>query len=129
MAASKAYTIGCSGIPAINAGMLRHQINFQRLVVASPPTYTPAGLTSTWTTAFSDVASIEAMSGKDMVKEGMTLSLVPIFITLYWRSDVTVGMRVARASSSSVYIIQAIQNVMEMDSVMVLTCLALGSNT
>jgi head-tail adaptor len=129
MAASKAYSIGCSGIPAVNAGMLRHQVNFQSQAVASPPIYSASGPTASWTTVFSDLAAIETISGKDMIKSGLTTTQLYLSITMYWRADVLPGMRVVRAATGSVYIVQAAENILEMDTVLVLTCIGLALNT
>jgi head-tail adaptor len=110
--------------PGIDPGSFRHRVTLLQ------PTIT-AGLSgSVATFAASDPpigawAKIDYVRGTDLIKAGVEVSQTFTKVTSWWRPEFTVQCQI-QFPSGSVYRIQNVENVREMNTYMVLTCLAIG---
>ena len=113
--------------PALDIGRMRHQITiWGRGSQSSPPTYDSSGSLSSRVQIASAWAAIEPARGRDVIKSGQTVTELPLTIGMWYQPGISSSMEVQ--SGANIYVIQAIENVLEMDVVLVLVCLALGSN-
>ncbi len=112
--------------PSIDPGQFRHQITLLEQVSSSDAsgmtvTYQPDDIPVTaW-------AKIEYLRGMDIIKAGQDISQVYLKITAWYRPEFTANKRI-QAPNGNQYVIQAVENVSEMNVYMVLTCLGIGAN-
>lgn len=86
-----------------------------------------SGNTETWASAGKvSRAKIDPMRGLELIRSGVDVTQNYITISIRYRDDVDATMRVQ--FESKVYLIEAIENVLERNRVLKLTCLGLGSN-
>ena len=121
----KLYEIGCGGIPSINIGALRHSITIQAQAPKSPPEFGVAGEVTAWTDFATATAAIQAIRGLDAIRGGMAITQLYMTIALWWIPGVEPNMRVK--FNDSMFVIQSVDNILMMDTVLVLNCVALGS--
>jgi head-tail adaptor len=112
--------------PSIDPGQFRHLITFleQDLVQDGSgvsPQWNPAEQSPVW-------MKVEYMRGTDKFKAGQNVAQALVTLTGYWRPWFSTDMRVQLRNGSQ-FIIQSIENVLEMNTFAVLTCVGLGSNT
>jgi SPP1 family predicted phage head-tail adaptor len=115
-----------NGEPVMDPGRLRHLITFLNPVTS----IANAGAEVDWVASSPPEtarAEIAPFRGIDVIKAGQDISQVMIMITLRYRSDVLANRRI-QAPNGSQYVIRAVQNVLERNRWMELTCMALGSN-
>jgi len=114
--------------PAIDPGKMRHPISIRYRAVGSPPIFDAAGVSlSTPTTLLTAMAAAETIDGTDIVADGQTTSRLQIAFGMWYRPGIIGGMEVVRGNN--VYLIQEVENMLEMDVVLILICIALGTNT
>jgi len=116
-----------NGWPSINIGALRHQITIQQLLPSSPPVYNEQGETLSWQPFTTAQAAIEPISGKDVIRGGQTTTQLFLTIAIWYQPGIAANMRVI-SDNGSVYIIQSIENVLEMNQVLTLNCLGINQN-
>jgi SPP1 family predicted phage head-tail adaptor len=116
-----------NGWPSIDIGALRHAITILALGPSSPPTYDEAGPQLTWQPVASAMAAINPISGKDVIKGGQTTTQLNLAIAMWYQDGILPNMRV-QSDNGSIYVIQSIENVMEMNVVLTLNCVGLASN-
>jgi len=111
--------------PVIDPGKFRHRV---ALLNQSQST-DASGVSATWT-AGPTIAwmAIEYVRGTDIIKAGQDVTQSYLKLTGWWRPEFTASQRV-QVPSGAVYIIQAVENVLEMNQYMVLTCLGVGATT
>ena len=114
--------------PTIDIGRMIHRVTIQSEGAASPPEYDSAGQVIGWGAFTTAWAAIEYVKGTDMVKAGQTITELFLTVGLWYQPGILPNMRV-QAPNGSVYRIQSIENVREMNVVLVLNCLGLGPNT
>lgn len=115
------------GFPVLNIGALRHTVDIQQYGPASPPTYGAAGLTLGWNTFTTERAAIETVRGTDVIKGGQTATQLFLTVGMYFVDGLLPNMRVVRHNGTT-YVIQSVENILEMDMVLVLNCLGIGAN-
>lgn len=112
--------------PTIDPGRFRHPIT-----LLTPTTVTDAsGLTVTWTAGSPPVttwADIEYVRGTDLIRAGQDATQTYLKVTAWYLAQFTAQSRIQTLSGNQ-YIIQAVENVQEMNEFMVLTCLGVGAN-
>jgi hypothetical protein len=123
---SQAYEI-VGGYPVINISELRHLITIQAKGPTSPPTFDEAGPVSVPHTVATTMASIEVMSGRDALRNGLTIKELFTTITMYWQPGILADMTVL-TDSGEIYVIRAVENVKKMNVVLVLSALGLQQN-
>jgi head-tail adaptor len=112
-------------IPTVNPGTFRHQITLLSPVAGSDA----SGATLTYQASVPPVtawASIDYIRGADLIKSGQEATQAIIKVTSWYRSQFTPQSRLQLPSGAS-FIIQYLENVKEMNTFMILTCLGLGS--
>jgi|SRR5581483_4010077 len=117
-----------NGRPTIEIGALRHEVSIQKNGPASPPVFDAGGPVLGWNTFATALAAIEAVRGTDVIKSGQTTTQLFLTVTMWWQPGILPDMRVA-SDNGSLYVIQSVENVLEMDVVLVLNCLGLSKNT
>jgi Phage head-tail joining protein len=120
-----------NGVPTIvDPGSLRHSIAIlQQLASGS---FDESGASAAYQPFLPQpgdeiLSAIEPVRGVDVSKNGQTTTQLTVWVTLWFVSGILPNMRVV-APNGSIYIIQAIDNVLEMDRILVLWCLGLGPN-
>lgn len=108
--------------PSIDPGKLRHQI----VILKENTTADSSGATASWIPFIYTYASIEPMRGTDVVKAGQDTTQLFLTVSINYQSGILPNMRVKAPNGT--YIIQAIENVQEMNTVLKFTCLGLGPN-
>lgn len=112
--------------PEIDPGRFRHQITLLSPVTGSDS----SGVSVTYAAASPPIVAwveIEYVRGVDVIKAGQDASQVFLKVTGWWRSQFTTNSRI-QSPSGNVYIIQAVENVREINQYMVLTCIGIGAN-
>ena len=116
------------GYPTLDVGRLRHKIS---ILAPGPPSspliYDEAGLVQSWDPIVSAWAAIEQTRGADKPQTGQITTQSYLSIAMWYQPGILPNMRV-QSDNGSTYIIQNIDDVLEMDVVMVLNCVALGLN-
>jgi head-tail adaptor len=114
------------GYVDINPADLRHQITFLEQSTAVDASgvgivYAP-GIPP-------DVAwaKMQAIKAADVIKGGSDVSQVRMTVTIRYRPRRVPSMRFQTANGS-VYVIEAIENVLEMNALLVMTCLGIGAS-
>ena len=116
--------------PTLDPGSLRHPIKIWQmsslggdvsgttvdpfLVTAAPP-------------AAPTMASIEPVRGTDVIRGGQTTTTLYLTIKMWFQPGITPDMQVETESGSR-FLIQSIENLLEMNLVLVLNCEGLGAN-
>ena len=116
-----------NGWPTVDVGSMRHAITIQQQGPTSPPTYDSAGPHLVWTTFAAAMAAIETVRGTDVIKSGQDTTQLFLTATIWYQAGIQPNMRVV-SDNGSVYVIQAVENILELNVVLVLKCLALGQN-
>lgn len=114
------------GEPWIDPGELRHRITFLEQVASQDLSgtvfaYEPAKKPEC------AYAAMEMLPGTDVIKSGQDISQVHMTVTIRYRSGVATN-RHFRTPNGSEFIIQAVENVLQRNLYLRLTCLGLGAN-
>lgn len=114
-----------NGWPTIDVGALRH---FVTILASSPSqTFDAAGPVSTYQPFTTGWAAIDAVRGLDVIRSGQTTAELYLEICMWFQPGITPAMRIQH-SNGSIYIVQSIENVLEMDTVLVFNCVGLNAN-
>jgi head-tail adaptor len=109
-------------------GRMRHLVTIQSYGPGSPPAYDAGGLLSTWTTFTTAKAALNPVRGVDAVRGGQTTSMVFIPVAIRYQPGIAGGMRLVTEFGDT-YVIQSVANVMALNRILVLNCLALGDES
>lgn len=114
-----------NNMPTIDIGRMRHYVAIQ----SYGPTggFTAAGPAMGWETFVQAEAALEIQRGTDVIRAGQTTAQLNLTMGMWFQAGIKPDMRIL-AENGSVYVIQAVENVLEMDCVLVLHCIALGAN-
>jgi len=116
-----------SGWPSIDPGRMRHSVTIQKQGPTSPPSYDSTGPVLAWSAFATARAAIEIMCGTDVIKSGQTTTQLFLTVAILFQAGILPNMRVLN-ENGSVYVIQSIENVLEMNQILLLTCVGLGAN-
>lgn len=116
------------GLPVINIGAMRHLVTIQSQGPSSPPNYNASGQIVGWNEFAVERAAIEAMRGTDVIKSGQTTTQLFLTVGMWFIPGVLPSMRVIRHNGTATYLIQSVDNILEMDRVLVLNCIGIGAN-
>ncbi len=105
---------------AIAAGSLRHGITIEHQVSA----FDRSGSVTAWTPFLETRAAIESVRAGDAVTAGQTTAQIWFIVTIRYRPGINAAMRIRGANA--IYRIQAIENVLERNRVLKMTCLQIG---
>jgi SPP1 family predicted phage head-tail adaptor len=106
--------------PTLNSGDLRHRVT----VLAETVTTTAAGTDTVLSPVICAWAKIEPMKGTDVIRSGQNVTELPVVVSMYYDARVQPQMQLQALNGR--YAIQAIRNVLELNVVMELTCLAIA---
>lgn len=116
-----------SGRPSLDPGCLRHSIKLlQESTVAGE--YDDAGPAREWQEFLQARAAIDTARGTDIAQDGQMTAQRFLYVVMWYRAGVLPNMRVQMAATDAIYVIQAVENVLQMNVLMELTCVALGAN-
>jgi hypothetical protein len=116
-----------NGWPSLNVGALRHSITVQIQGLGSPITYDAAGPKLAWNPFTTAMASVVPVRGTDVIKAGQVTTQLFVTVTMWWQPGILPNMQVLNDNGST-YVIQSVENILEMDVVLVLNCLGLAAN-
>ena len=116
-----------NGMPTLNISAARHPITIQQQTIANPPSYDQSGATGQWSDFTTALAAMDAVRGTDVVKGGQVTTQKYMTIGMWWQAGILPNMRVVTESGST-FLIQSVDDVMEMNAVLLLNCIALGAN-
>jgi head-tail adaptor len=108
--------------PALDAGEMRHQITILKQVPASDE----SGNTVAMAPFITCYAKIEVVKGLDVIKSGQETTQLFLIVSIWWQAAIAANMQVQ--ALNGLYLIQSVENVLELDVVLKLNCLALGKN-
>ena len=106
--------------PTLNAGDLRNRVT----VLAETVTTNAAGTDTVLAPVITAWAKIEPMKGTDVIRNGQNITELPVIVSMYY--DARVQPKMQLQTLTGIYAIQAVRNVLEMNAVMELTCLAIA---
>ncbi len=115
------------GFPVIDIGKLRHFVTIQQQGPTIPPSFDEAGTKLDWIPFATGMAAIDTVSGTDVIKGGQTVSQLFLTVTMYYQPGILPKMRV-KSDNGSIYVIRAVENILEMNVVLVLNCEGLQGN-
>jgi head-tail adaptor len=110
--------------PALDPGELIHQITILRQQASSDI----SGATVIYVPFVQAYSKIEPLKGTDAFRSGQLTTQLPLIISLNWQAGILPNMRVLRNVTGAHYEIQAVENLLELNVTLVLTCLGLGAN-
>jgi head-tail adaptor len=116
-----------NGWPAIEIGALRHPVTIQSHGPSSPIAYDAAGPVSTWNDFLTAMAAIDPVRGTDVIRGGQITTQLFLTIALWYQPGILPSMRVV-SESGSIYVIQSVEDVMEMHKVLLLNCIGFNVN-
>lgn len=125
---AKSFVIVDGGYPRIDPGRMRHRIKVLAPGSYDPLTFDAAGPVSTPVEFCSAWAAIEVIRGSDLIRSGQVTSQTFLIVGMWFQPGIASNMQVQHPNGS-VYVVQNVENVMEMDVVLVLNCVALGANS
>jgi SPP1 family predicted phage head-tail adaptor len=106
--------------PTLNSGDLRHRVTvLEETVIANA-----AGTDTVLSPVISAWAKIEPMKGTDVLRSGQNITQLPVIVSMYYDARVQPKMQLQALNGR--YAIQAIRNVLDLNTVMELTCLAIA---
>ena len=106
--------------PTLNSGDLRHRVT----VLQETQTVNVAGTDTVLSPVIFAWAKIEPMKGSDVIRSGQQITQLPVIVSMYF--DARVQSKMQLQALNGRYAIQAIRNVLELNAVMELTCLAIA---
>ena len=109
--------------PTLDSGEMRHQIT----ILAQAPSSDVSGSTVAMVPLVTCYAKIEPVRGIDVIRSGQETTQLFLIISIWWQSGILANMQVQ--ALNGLYLIQSVENVLELDVVLKLNCLAIGRNT
>ena len=111
----------------INPGQFRHHIT----ILEETTTTDESGVVVTYAPATPPVmawAKIEGLRAEDQIKSGQDISTVQLRVTVRYNPLFIPAKRIQKWNGNQ-YIIKGVENVMEMNAYMILTCEGIGTNS
>ena len=106
--------------PSLNPGNLRHRVT----VLAETAMTNAAGTDTVLSPVITAWAKIEPMKGTDVIRSGQNITQLPVMVSMYYDDRVQPNMQLQTVNGR--YSVQAIRNVLGLNAVMELTCLAIA---
>jgi len=108
--------------PALDPGEMRHQIT----ILGQVPASDDSGNTVVMAPLLTCYAKIEVVKGLDVILAGQETTQLFLIASIWWQAGIKANMQVQ--ALNGLYLIQSVENVLELDVVLKLNCLALGKN-
>ena len=108
--------------PTLDPGEMRHEITILKQAEssdASGNTVVMAPFVTAW-------AKIEPVRGIDVIRSGQVTTQLFLTISIWWQAGILADMQVQ--ALNGLYVIQSVENLLEMNQVLKLNCVALGRN-
>lgn len=115
------------GSVSLDFGKLRHAVTIQSFGPTSPATFDASGPVRAWGTYTTAMAAIKTVRGTDVIRSGQVTTQLFLTVTMWWQSGILPNMRVLNDNGSK-YVIQSIENILELNTILVLNCLGIGAN-
>lgn len=122
------------GMPTINIGAMRHQVTVLAQLPSNPPVTDASGIIQPWQpiappmwAAIGSEAAGSIRQGGDVIKGDQTTAQSYFFVAMWWVDSISSSMRLTTENGLTL-VIQSIENLLEMNAVLVLTCLGIGDN-
>ena len=109
--------------PTLDSGEMRHQIT----ILMQAPSTDVSGGTVAMVPLVTCYAKIEPVGGIDVIRSGQETTQLFLIISIWWQAGILANMQVQ--ALNGLYLIQSVENVLELDVVLKLNCLAIGKNT
>jgi len=109
--------------PTLDSGEMRHQIT----ILGQVPSSDVSGGTVAMVPLVTCYAKIEPVRGIDVIKSGQETTQLFLTLSIWWQAGILANMQVQ--ALNGLYLIQSVENVLELDVVLKLNCLAIGKNT
>lgn len=112
--------------PSIDPGEFRHHFTFLNQIPASDA----SGTSVSWSAASPPETAwgkMQMVRGTDVIKSGQDTAQVFMMLTTWYRSGSYSNKRIQTPNGSQ-FVIQAVENVLQMNAFMVLTCIGIGAN-
>lgn len=112
--------------PDVDPSELRHVVTFLKQTIGTDG----SGASASWApgspplTVYAKIAPIRA---SDVIKGGSDVSQVRIDVTIRYRPGILPNMRLLTPNGSQL-VIEGIENVLDMNMWLILTCLGIGAN-
>ena len=116
-----------NGWPSIDIGSMRHPVTIQALGAGSPVTFDAAGAVTTWQTFAQVMAAIDPVRGTDVIRGGQITTQLYLTVAIWFCPGILASMRIV-TDTGSVYVIQSVEDVLELHQVMLLNCIAFNAN-
>ena len=108
--------------PTLDSGEMRHQIT----ILGQVPSLDVSGGTVAMVPLLTCYAKIEPVRGLDVIKSGQETTQLFLIISIWWQAGILANMQVQ--ALNGLYLIQSVENLLELDVVLKLNCLAIGKN-
>ena len=108
--------------PTLDSGEMRHQITILGQVSSSDM----SGGTVAMAPVVTCYAKIEPVRGIDVIRSGQETTQLFLIISIWWQAGILANMQVQ--ALNGLYLIQSVENLLELDVVLKLNCLAIGKN-
>ena len=109
--------------PTLDSGEMRHQIT----ILGQVPATDISGSTVAMAPLVTCYAKIEPVRGIDVIRSGQETTQLFLIISIWWQAGILANMQVQ--ALNGLYLIQSLENVLELNVVLKLNCLAIGKNT
>lgn len=104
------------------AGDLRHSVT----LLQQSATTDEAGSVVNWVSFATVRAAIDPVSGMELIRSGVDVTQTYITVKIRYIPGVTAAMRVQAANGT--YVIASVENVLERNRLLKLTCVGIGAN-
>ena len=112
-----------SAFPSLQPGDLRHWITFMVQTVTDGQ----SGKVISWVPSSQGAwTKIEAVRGTDVIRSGQDVTQLFLTVSMWFQDGVKASMHIL-APSGAEYVVNSVENVLEMDHILVLNCVALGA--
>jgi head-tail adaptor len=108
--------------PTLDSGEMRHQIT----ILGQVPSVDVSGGTVAMEPLVTCYAKIEPVRGLDVIKSGQETTQLFLIISIWWQAGILANMQVQ--ALNGLYLIQSVENLLELDVVLKLNCVAIGKN-
>ena len=108
--------------PTLDSGEMRHQIT----ILGQVPSTDISGSTVAMVPLLICYAKIEPVRGIEVIKAGQDTTQLFLLISIWWQAGILPNMQVQ--ALNGLYLIQSVENLLELDVVLKLNCLAIGKN-
>jgi len=108
--------------PSLDPGELRHQITILAPVAATDV----SGSTVALVPLVTCYAKIDVVKGLDVIRSGQETTQLYLIVSMWWQAGIAANMQVQ--ALNGLYLIESVENVLELDVVLKLNCLAIGKN-